>query len=181
MQLSHLVSLASLAGVVLAACNGHDAFCDRKYSNITMVGSHNSAFVGVLPIHNQFVSVTSQLNLGVRFLQAQARNKNGVIELCHTYCWELDAGPLTNYLGEIAGWMAEHPDEVVTVLFTNHDELPVTQFDKDFNSAGLEQYVFRPDGNLTKEEWPTLQEMIDANTRLVTFMGKWSYTMSEYD
>jgi hypothetical protein len=59
-------SLAPLSG----GCNGHDKLCGRKYSDITMVGSHNSAFVGPLPQQNQFLSVTDQLNLGVRFLQA---------------------------------------------------------------------------------------------------------------
>ncbi len=34
-------------------------------------------------------AVTQQLNDGVRMLQSQAHNKNGVIELCHTSCVRL--------------------------------------------------------------------------------------------
>lgn len=166
--------LLGLAGAAVAACNGQEAYCDRKYSDITVVGSHNSAFVGTLPMHNQFVSVTRQLDLGVRFLQAQTHKKDGEIELCHKFCWELDVGPLTDYLREIADWLAGHPNEVVTLLLTNSDGMPVTQYDEDFETGELRDYVFRPEGNLTKEEWPTLQEMIDDGTQLVVFMGKCS-------
>jgi hypothetical protein len=78
------------------ACNGNAALCSRSYSNVTQIGTHDSAFVGILPTDNQLVSVTTQLNDGIRFLQAQTHVKDGVLELCHTSCTELDAGPLTS-------------------------------------------------------------------------------------
>ncbi|KKF97080.1 hypothetical protein CFO_g575 [Ceratocystis platani] len=34
------------------ACNGDVRLCNRRYSNISLVGSHNSAFVGILPTNN---------------------------------------------------------------------------------------------------------------------------------
>lgn len=105
-----------LATIVLAACNGQDAFCSRPYSNVTFVGSHNSAFVGLLPSQNQLVSVADQLGLGVRFLQAQTHDRDGTIEMCHTSCAELDAGSLTNYLEPIKTFMDANPNEVVTLL-----------------------------------------------------------------
>lgn len=78
------------------ACNGNAALCSRLYSNVTQIGTHDSAFVGVLPTDNQLVSVTDQLDDGIRFLQAQTHELNGALELCHTSCTELDAGPLTS-------------------------------------------------------------------------------------
>lgn len=78
------------------ACNGNAALCSRSYSNVTMIGTHDSAFVGILPTDNQLVSVTTQLDDGIRFLQAQTHVNNGVLEMCHTSCTELDAGPLTS-------------------------------------------------------------------------------------
>lgn len=78
------------------ACNGNAALCSRLYSNITQIGTHDSAFVGILPTDNQLVSVTDQLDDGIRFLQAQTHVKGSVLELCHTSCTELDAGPLTS-------------------------------------------------------------------------------------
>lgn len=105
-----------LATIVLAACNGQDALCSRPYSNVTFVGSHNSAFVGLLPSQNQLLSVANQLGLGVRFLQAQTHDLDGTIEMCHTSCIELDQGSLTEYLEPIKTFMDANPNEVVTLL-----------------------------------------------------------------
>jgi hypothetical protein len=153
------------------ACNGNDVLCGKKYSDVTFIGTHNSAFVGILPVHNQYVSVTEQLNMGVRFLQAQTQNKDGVIQMCHTHCWELDSGSLTSYLAELSDWMDDHPRDVVTLLLTNIDALPITQFADAFRGANLEKYVYRPKSRVARDAWPTLQQMIDAGTRLVAFMG----------
>ncbi|TWU79151.1 hypothetical protein ED733_008844 [Metarhizium rileyi] len=182
-----LLRLAPFAATVLAACNGHNELCGKKYSEVTFVGSHDSAFVGDTPTHNQYVSVTDQLNLGVRFLQAQTHNKLGTIEMCHTYCWELDSGTLKKYLQEIADWMKGNPNEVVTLLLTNGDAIPVQQFDAVFQSTGLSQSAFHPKGVLSKDQWPTLQQLLDAKTRLVVFMdyhtdqSKVDYIISEFD
>lgn len=160
------------SGLALAACNGHDELCDLKYSEITFVGAHNSAFDGNLPVHNQFVSVSRQLDLGVRFLQAQTQQKGGDIQMCHTHCWLLDAGPLSEYLLDIKSWMDDHPEEVVSLILTNIDRIPVSQFDQVFGNTALKDFVFHPGGTLAKNEWPTLQNLIDDGTRLVVFMGK---------
>ena len=48
-------------------CNGYPQFCNRKYSNITNVCTHNSAYV--VPNNagsNQKLSILDQLNDGVR-------------------------------------------------------------------------------------------------------------------
>ncbi|KAG6041703.1 hypothetical protein E4U41_002786 [Claviceps citrina] len=180
-------SLLPFTTTVLAACNGHSELCDRRYSEVTFVGSHNSAFVGPTPTHNQYVSVADQLRLGVRFLQAQTHSKAGVIEMCHTFCWELDAGSLARYLGEIAAWMDGNPDEVVTLLLTNGDGIPVHEFDAVFESAGLKKYAFRPGKSLAKAEWPSLGQLIVKKTRLVVFMDghtdrtKVDYLLSQFD
>ncbi|KAH8699669.1 PLC-like phosphodiesterase [Ilyonectria robusta] len=181
------LSVVPFVGAALAACNGHDDLCDRKYSDISFVGSHNSAFVGITPVHNQYKSVTEQLDLGVRFLQAQTQDKDGEIEMCHTYCWELDEGPLTQYLQEVADWMGKNPDEVVTMLLTNIDAISVTMFDDAFDSTGLKQYVFHPEKKMALDEWPTLQKLLDDGTRLIVFMdynmdeSKVDYIINEFD
>jgi hypothetical protein len=105
-----------LATLALAACNGQDALCSRPYSNVTFVGSHDSAFVGLLPSQNQLLSVADQLGFGVRFLQAQTHNLDGTIEMCHTSCDLLDQGTLTDYLKPIKSFMDANPNEVVTLL-----------------------------------------------------------------
>lgn len=166
------LQLLAFAGVSLAACNGHDELCGKKYSEVNDVGTHDSAFVGNTPTHNQYIGVADQLESGVRFLQAQTHDKDGNIEMCHSFCWELDAGSLTDYLKTVADWIKDKPNEVVTLLLTNQDAIPMDKFDAAFDSAGLKQYVFHPKGKLSKDQWPTLQELIDAGTRVVVFMGK---------
>ncbi|CAJ0539599.1 Ff.00g071330.m01.CDS01 [Fusarium sp. VM40] len=182
-----LLQIFLYVAAVWAACNGHDELCKRKYSDITFIGTHNSAFVGRLPVHNQCISVTEQLDLGVRFLQAQTQDKDGDIQMCHTHCWELDEGPLEDYLQEISDWMGKNPDEVVTLLLTNIDALPIEKFDDAFNSTGLKEFVFHPEKKLALDEWPTLQRFLDDGTRLVVFMdynmdeSKVDYIINEFD
>ncbi|KAF4967496.1 hypothetical protein FSARC_4960 [Fusarium sarcochroum] len=182
-----LLQIFGFATAVLAACNGHDELCKRRYSDITFIGTHNSAFVGELPVHNQHISVTDQLDLGVRFLQAQTQDKDGNIQMCHTHCWELDEGPLEDYLKEVSDWIGKNPDEVVTLILTNIDALPIEKFDAAFDSTGLKKLAFRPEKKLAREEWPTLQKLIDDGTRLIVFMdynmdeSKVDYIINEFD
>ncbi|KAM0085197.1 hypothetical protein ACKRZS_002643 [Fusarium odoratissimum] len=107
--------------------------------------------------------------------------------MCHTHCWELDAGLLQDYLEEISEWVGKNPDEVVTILLTNIDALPIEKFDEAFSSAGLKDLVFRPKTKLSRDEWPTLQKLLEDRTQLVVFMdynmdeGRVDYILDEFD
>lgn len=103
-------------------CNNYAEFCTRKYSNITNVACHNSPFITPNNLAaNQQYDVTAQLNDGVRFLQAQIQWPTGGSEphFCHTSCDILDAGPITDWLGQVKNWVAAHPYDVVTILLGN--------------------------------------------------------------
>lgn len=168
-----ILTLAFLHDALAATvCNGHAGLCNKLYSNITFIGSHDSAFVGILPTDNQFQSVSNQLSEGVRFLQAQTHNHDGTIELCHTSCVEKDAGPLEDYLTTIVTFLDANPEEVVTLLLTNQDGIAGTEFNAAFVNAGADTYAYSPGSTLTMGEWPTLGNLIDAGTRLVVFMGE---------
>lgn len=107
------------------ACNGHTELCSRKYSNVTQIGAHDSAFVGTLPQDNQDQSVTDQLNAGIRFLQAQSHMNKifKTFNLCHTSCFLEDAGPVSTYLSDIKSWLDANPSEVVTLV--GHDSISI--------------------------------------------------------
>ncbi|KAJ1562962.1 hypothetical protein HK405_005197 [Cladochytrium tenue] len=153
------------------ACNGRVEYCSRIYSNVTQVAAHDSAFVGILPTENQFVSVTKQLDLGVRFLQAQTHlDSSGVLSMCHTSCIELNAGTLKAYLTTIKTWLDANTNEVLTLLLVNGDFLSPTVFATAFEAAGLNSYAYAPSGTLALSEWPTLQALINAGKRLVVFL-----------
>jgi hypothetical protein len=166
-----ILSFFFAGSVIATACNGNAALCSRQYSNVTQIGTHDSAFVGILPTDNQYESVTSQLDAGIRFLQAQTHLENGALELCHTTCIEEDAGTLVSYLTTITTWIAANPNEVLTLLLTNGDSAPVSQFGAAMVTSGLSAYAYTPPSQLSISEWPTLQELIDNDTRLVMFLG----------
>ncbi|KAJ2898537.1 hypothetical protein MKZ38_003828 [Zalerion maritima] len=178
------LSLAPFAQAA-TACNGSPDLCSRSYSKVTFVGSHNAPFVGALLVHNQFVSVTDQLDMGVRYLQAQSHEKDGGIEMCHTDCLLLDAGSLEKYLDSVTEWVEKdgNEEEVITLLITNGDGVDVKEFDEVFEKTGLGKHVFTPDtgedgGLLGMDEWPSLGELVDAGTRVVVFMDYHSDTSS---
>lgn len=153
-------------------CNGHAELCNRKWSNITTIGTHDSAFVGNQLTDNQDLDVTAQLNAGIRFLQAQThKNFLGTLSMCHTSCFELDAGPLTKYLDTIETWLTANPNEVVTLLLVNGDNLPASDFDTAFASSGLKQLSYTPSTPTPSlDQWPTLSTLISQNTRLISFL-----------
>ncbi|PYH82946.1 PLC-like phosphodiesterase [Aspergillus uvarum CBS 121591] len=172
-----LAATTSLVLPVLAqsTCNGQSAYCDRIYSNVTQVGAHDSPFVGPLLQQNQNIDVTEQLDLGIRFLQGQTHQSidNDTILLCHTSCLLEYAGSLESYLATVKAWLDDNPDEVVTLLLTNGDSLPVTHFAEAFESAAIADYAFVPKSSpstLAINAWPTLRELIGNGTRLITFL-----------
>lgn len=91
-----------------STCNGHAEFCDRLYSNVSVIGAHNSYgvskgncayfradlnFTEVLTrddrvaqtvAANQNYTVATQLDNGVRMLQVQGHMNGNDLHLCHT-------------------------------------------------------------------------------------------------
>ncbi|TGJ78935.1 hypothetical protein E0Z10_g9835 [Xylaria hypoxylon] len=152
------------------------------------MGAHDSSFLRDASTQNsiagnQFYNATVALDAGIRLLQVQVHDLNGTIELCHTYCSLLDAGSLQDWLVLIKSWMDDNPNEVVTLLIVNSDGKAVEDFGTVFEASGISEYGYTPSGN----GWPTLQSMIDAKTRLVTFIASvstsstYSYLLSEFD
>lgn len=197
-------SASASSSAAPATCNGHAAFCSRRYSDVTVVGAHNSPFVRPHNVAaNQARPVLTQLDDGIRLLQLQthvsygygdggtSRERGGprTIHMCHTTCALLDAGPLEPYLAEVRGWLDRNRNEVVTMIIVNGDYLPATAFRQSFENSGLSQLAYIPGQqlsnsnssgshqsipqaarNFTRDDWPTLGELISANTRAVVFL-----------
>lgn len=165
------LSTLAVAASDVAVCNGHVELCDRKYSNLTFIGAHDSPFVGDDMADNQNITVQEQLAMGVRFLQGQTHDKKGTIEMCHTDCDMRDAGSLEEMLMPIKTFLDANPTEIITLLLTNSDAFNGSEFDAVFKKVGLDTYAFAPERKLKADQWPTLREMIDKGQRLVVFMG----------
>ncbi|KAK7733946.1 hypothetical protein SLS53_008098 [Cytospora paraplurivora] len=156
------------------------------------MGAHDAAFLRNAETSNsvagnQYYNATKALNAGIRLLSAQVHNLNGTLELCHTTCSLLDAGSLESWLGKIKYWMDKNPNEVVTLLLVNSDEEDVSTIGEAFVSSNISTYGYTPSTTSASNSWPTLQTMIDANTRLVTFVAAinasttYPYLLNEWD
>lgn len=158
------------------ACNNSPLLCDKAYNQITHMGAHDSAFLrdastGNSVAGNQFFNATRALSAGLRLLQAQVHVENGTLQLCHTTCSLLDGGPLKDWLAAIKFWMDNNPNEVVTILLVNSDGADTANFGQAFEGSGISTYGYTPKSSTATGDWPTLQTMITAGTRLVTFIA----------
>ncbi|KAH7105465.1 PLC-like phosphodiesterase [Auriculariales sp. MPI-PUGE-AT-0066] len=162
-------------------CNGDARLCDRKYSDVVFVGTHNSYALdgaGGLPglanaASNQFINVPAQLGMGIRFLQSQTHVKDDSLHVCHTSCDLYDGGSLEDYLKSVSAFLNDdaNKNEVVTLLITNPENYPIEKWADIFKAASLDSLVYNPSSVPgTRADWPTMRELISANTRVVVLM-----------
>ncbi|KAK4972542.1 hypothetical protein LTR66_011308 [Elasticomyces elasticus] len=155
-------------------CNNYLEFCDRKYSNITEVCAHNSNFVKKgNAASNQALPIIDQLNDGIRMIQGEVQYVNDSLWSCHTSCNILNAGTLESELATVAGWVRNHPYDVVTILLVNSDfaHVHVDKYVDPIQKSGLAPYLYQPPYvPMHRDDWPTLAEMILSQKRVVIFM-----------
>ncbi|KAK5127584.1 hypothetical protein LTR85_006924 [Meristemomyces frigidus] len=156
-------------------CNNYPEFCNRKYSNITEVCAHNSAFsVKNNAASNQQLSITQQLNDGIRMLQGETHWVNNTVFSCHSSCDLLNAGTWQSELETIVSWLEKNPYDVVTFLIVNSnfaEGTTVTNYTSAIEASGIRPYLYEPEYvPQHREQWPTLGEMILSGKRVVLFM-----------
>ncbi|ESK84168.1 PLC-like phosphodiesterase [Moniliophthora roreri MCA 2997] len=156
-------------------CNGRAELCDRKFSDVTFFGAHNSYAFSKNPLNvgrNQVVDVPTQLKLGARLLQAQSHMDGNILKFCHTNCDIFDGGSVEDYFRIVKTFLDENPDEVLTLILTNPEGLSVSDVRKPiFDKSGLTPFAFVPGTDALKaSDWPTLGSMIQSGKRLVVFM-----------
>jgi len=153
-------------------CNGYSEYCSKLYSNVTVVGAHNSYTASNTNLAaNQDYGVTQQLTDGIRLLQNQVHSQNGTLELCHTSCLLYDGGSLASYLTKVKTFLDANPNEVVTLLLVNIDDQPPASFGAVYESVGLDTMSWSPpSATIATDAFPTLGSLISSGKRLVTFM-----------
>ncbi|KAF2224330.1 PLC-like phosphodiesterase, partial [Elsinoe ampelina] len=159
------------------ACNNFAALCDRSYSNITQLGAHNSPFLrdganGLVQSGNHYYNSTVQLDAGVRLLTAQVHRQNTTLQLCHSSCALLDAGPLTTWLTSIVTWLTSNPNEVVTLILVNADSASASDIATSYATADAVSLSYAPPSTSSPPNpWPSLRDLIANQTRLITFVS----------
>jgi hypothetical protein len=144
-----------------SACNGSEALCDLPFDQVVLPGTHNSMSneADDFSLPNQPTSLTDQYDDGIRALLLDTYEWEGDLWLCHGYC-ELGALPLVDALTDLADFLRTHPGEVMAIIF--EDYITGEQTEGAFDNAGLTGLTYTWDGG----SWPTLGEMVAADTRL---------------
>jgi len=157
-------------------CNGHAELCDRPYGNTTFVGAHDSFAASTNPFalaRTQELGVTAQLTMGVRLLQLQAHINGKDLHFCHNTCGLFDGGTVKNYFQKVKHFLDRHPNEVLTIIIANPENVQADVWQPIFESTGLADIAYVPPQTpMSREEWPTLKEMLDSTKRVVVFMDK---------
>uniref|UniRef100_A0A0W0EW13 PLC-like phosphodiesterase n=1 Tax=Moniliophthora roreri TaxID=221103 RepID=A0A0W0EW13_MONRR len=83
-----------------------------------------------------------------------------------------DGGLVVDYLKKVKSWLDAHPNEVLTLLVTNPDNVSLRDVWKPaFDSSGVTPLTYVPPTNPMKRgDWPTLGSLIDSGKRVIVFM-----------
>lgn len=147
------------------ACNGHAALCDRALDGVVFLRTHNSMSSEERGYHiwsrNHTFAVPTQLDDGVRAFNLDVYEEEGELILYHGFR-DLGWQPFDEALSEFSDWLAEHPDEVVTIDFQQEASVEST-------AAALQAHPLTDlvHTHASGEPWPTLSELIDAGERVV--------------
>ncbi|MBA0619804.1 hypothetical protein Godav_005606 [Gossypium davidsonii] len=162
------------------------------YNRYSWLTTHNSfARLGkksatgslILAPTNQQDSITDQLNNGVRGLMLDMYDFQNDIWLCHSFggqCFNNTAfQPAINVLKEIQAFLEANPSEIVTIIIEDYVTSP-RGLSKVFDAAGLRKFWF-PVSRMPKNggSWPTLDDMVQKNQRMVVFTSKSAKEASE--
>ncbi|KAJ1793444.1 hypothetical protein LPJ62_000199 [Coemansia sp. RSA 2167] len=108
---------------------------------------------------------------------SHAKNADDPLEsvhLCHESCLLIDKGPLVDSLTVIREFMDANPREIITFIIENVSGFSPTDLQPSFEQSGIASYAFAPEfapeSSHSGYKWPTLNELIAQNTRLVVFM-----------
>ena len=103
------------------------------------------------------------MNDGVRGLMLDVYDEGGVATVYHGFTF-LGTTTLASNLTEIKDFLDANPNEIVTILFETY--ISSNMMDTVLTQVGLKSMLHV---QTRGEMWPTLQEMIDADKRLVIF------------
>lgn len=146
------------------ACNGHAALCERRFDEVVFPCTHNAFAAREAGFKtanaNQNHPVAQQLADGVRCMMLDVTLDDGEAAMCHGPC-TLGRLVHADVAADIAAFMADHPDEVLTIIY--QDDIDQQYIVDDLELVGLTDRTYVHAGG----PWPTLAEMLDMDRRVV--------------
>jgi len=146
------------------ACNGHAELCERPYNEVVFPCTHNAHSAkseGYTLNANHQKGVPEQLEAGIRAMMLDVYMHNDETTLCHGPC-ELGSQPHIEVVEILYDFLVANPGEIITIIY--QDDVPPAAIEADFVTTGLIDYVYT---HTAGDPWPTLSEMVEADTRLV--------------
>ena len=147
-----------------AQCNGSLDLCSKKYNEVAYLTTHNafnSDQDGLL-FPNQTYNIASQLNDGVRGLMIDVYNDLFGTPVVYHSIIALGYIPLSDIFNDIKIFLDNNPNEVITIILECY--VTADDIEDEINQSGLSNYLYTHN-----TVWPTLQNMINNDNRLVIF------------
>jgi len=147
-----------------AQCNGSLDLCSKQYNEVAYLTTHNafnSDQDGLL-FPNQTYNIASQLNDGVRGLMIDVFNDLFGTPVVYHSIIALGYIPLSDIFNDIKIFLDNNPNEVITIILECY--VTANDIEDEINQSGLSNYLYTHNAT-----WPTLQNMIDNDNRLVIF------------
>lgn len=146
-----------------AQCNGFSELCEKRFNEVAYLTTHNAfnAEEDGFTFPNHTYGITRQLNDGVRGLMLDVYDENGVATVYHGFTF-LGTATLESNLIEVKEFLDANPNEIVTIIFECYADF--TLVNAAFQNSGVATYLHAQPIDIA---WPTLQEMVESNKRLV--------------
>ena len=143
-------------------CNGHRELCARPFDQVALAATHNSMSNAEdgFGAPNQPDGLKAQMQAGIRGMLMDTYEYEGDLYFCHGFC-EIGRLPMADGLGDVKAFLDENRGEVMAFIL--EDYITPEQTAAAFSEAGLDGYLYTWQGGA----WPTLGEMVAANTRLL--------------
>ncbi|MEA2101070.1 MAG: CocE/NonD family hydrolase [Thermodesulfobacteriota bacterium] len=156
-------------------CNGFSELCSLPYNDVSYATAHN-AFNhadGLWLAPNQNHSIARQLTDGVRAFMIDVHPYDGPIQalkgipyVCHESCW-FGGQSLVKTLETLRVYLDHAPNEVLSIIFECYvDRAGIREA---FEESGLMHYCY---AHRRSQPWPTLEEMIEMDKRIVVFTDR---------
>ena len=152
--------------ISFAQCNGYIDLCSKAYNEVAYLTSHNaySNSEDSYYFPNQNLNIPHQLDLGVRALMLDIYEHEGDLMLYHSVS-ELGFTYLVDVLLQIKYFLINNPNEILTLILEDYST--TTALNNTIDNVGLNSYLYSH--SEYSPFWPSLQEMIDSNQRLIIF------------
>ena len=150
---------------VYAQCNGSADNCGKQYNEVAYLTTHNAYNTDSegFSLPNQHQGIADQLNQGVRAFMLDVYDFWGTPTQYHG-SFALGTQALSSDLTEIKNFLDANSNEIVTLILECY--VSADDIEAELINTGLMSYVYT---HIDGTAWPTLQEMINLNKRLVVF------------